>query len=1201
MATMTPYLDAIQAIPGDTPREKFRWIANFIKQQLSAYKNLEDAIDLEKIPKPLVPLIQVQAAVMLNKRDPKNQITYEAIAEALKSEDKLVVSRALKAKNFFNGTNEAITSSKYFFENLFPFVSFNTRIRIIKTLASRLAPKRSTLAEKFFLSIESSYGIKQALPLLYACSESFAYNTIIEKRMVLSRKMVKLFFRKNPDFVVRYLRLSNPKVDLCARKLPSVNIHDFTDFLVALIKTRLDSFAEIYKMHEKDPPKIILSKNNVRAFLKNGREYLEQNTSLFINILPLKNISDNYIEAIFPKIFPDDIKDFNTDKMLNYLKYYRQDRIMKLFLRSYEQVYHTNILKDPDMITVNLLKILHPTERIRQAKIKLKLEAEAHKEREKVVPTWECFLSTEESLPLFEKEICITSDVEERARLVCKMIHCCKINKDYQALLRVLLHLKDKHCNERAWFLSEVFSTLLELYDLPYMGEDCWSILMDIMLHIDVKNDLSAMNSTGVRMIEAAIHCKILRRQPFHELINILVNLKTKNYGDYWNILQKYHKYERMCLEECLNIVSQKYNLDQAPWKEDRVEILFDLCSSIYYFNQVHVNDDTDVKPMAIKNYPWLQQAIEEILSTTKESDIYRIADLQNMCMKYEMDLYVRLWPRAKKIVEIKINGASRLLKRNPQDILDCWEAYLKSCKDNWNKRHAKQFIKSIRWYKGIPITFADQCLKDLTEKKEGACLGILSTLVYGESFSNIIQPLVPTNKTLDVHQTGAKINYNLVQHLVSGIKFANPPVPLEVLERLCQGDYLSMALTALTNVCKRKNVVDVISFATTLSNQRVAVRKHGIRLMCIVASYDQLLTFFQAQWKTEKNQSIREIMFSIVIKLFRIEPGPSTQLLSSRVISAIELQDENICPKILEVINLIPDQYVVDFIQQALNMIDKLENVGLRKEKIEKHTSIMLSHIDATICNHLPEYFIKDLIQRYLFHQNVAVSKNLSKFVVTALLLPAEDTFDDRLKMFSKLFKEAIVKRWNAPDSKHSHFFPVNNGLRNFIDVVTHATCISYSSNKLRLIDEILSVFMATLNPLLDPTSYLLLIFSKEQLSSSSPEHFGSNISRKLNDLVNIFSPDFGFFMVYVLRNMPLSNSFKHYNKIDVDLGIIEGLLDVTTNTSALMAMLLMHSINSNEQWERRDSLMAKITELQLPIIKAMASEIVNKRTPTG
>lgn len=1194
MATPIPYLNAIQTVPGNTPGEKFRWITKFIKQRLSVSNNLED-LESEKIPKSLVPLVQVQAAIMLNKADPTNQRTYEAIAEALKSEDELVVNTALKARNFFNGINETVTNNKYFFENLFSYVSLNTRKRIIKTLALHLAPRNSTLAEQFFLSIDSFYGLEQALPLLLACGEFFVYDTIIDKRIVLSRRMIKLFFRKNPDFVVSYLRLSKPTTISYARKLPSVNIHDFTDFLAALVRTRLDSFVELYEMHEKDPPKIFLSNKSVVAFLKNGREHLERKAKLYIEILPLKNISNCYMEVIFPKLFPDNIRDVNTDDMLRYLKYYREDKKMDLFLKSYRKVYNKDILNDSEKITPNLLEILHPEERIKQARIKLNSKTKAYNESGNIV-TWECFLSTKESLLLFGKEICTASEMEDRARIACKMIHSCKINNDNPSLLKVLTYVRSKHCNERPWFLYEVFKTLLQLYNLPQLGPSYWSILLNMMVRAHVRKDLLALNSVGVKMIEAAIYYKINQNEPFHELIDMLIDLKTTKCRGYWNILQKNHNYERMCLESCLNIVSQKYNSDQPPWKEDRFGILFDLCSSIYYFNQVHVTKTSLIEPMTIKNYPWLLQAIEEILSTIKQSDIYLVADLQNMFMTYEMDLYERFWPRTEKIVEIKISEALKLLKRNPQDILDHWKEYLKACKDNWNKGHTKLFIKAIRWYNEIPIKFAEQCLQDLTEKKEVACLDILSTLVYGETFSKIIEPLIPKNKTLDVDQKDAKTSYNLIQHLTSGIKIANPPVPLSVLSRLCQGDYLPLALSALTNVCKRTNIMDVVSFARMLCGQRVAVRKHGIRLMRIVASRDQLLNFFHMLWKTEENQSIREIMFSIIVKLFQEEPGSSTRLLFSHMISTFALQDEKSCYYVLLTISLVPDQYVVDFIKQTLNMIDRFEKLGLHKDKVAKYTSIMLSQINEPICNLLPENFIKDLIQRYLFHQDPTISKNFNEFVVTVLLLPAENEFDNRLKIFSSFFKETVMRGWSIPNSKIPSLVPNNYALRRFIDVITHT--VSYSSKKLRLIDEILSVFVTSLHPLLDPTSYLLLIFSKTQVNSRTPMEFGYNVSQKLNDLIDIFSPYFVFFITDVLRNMPLSNTFKYYNKIDIDLGIIEGLLEINTTTSALMAAQMLYSINSNEQQERCDLLLEKLMKCKIPPVKALVCEIVNKRS---
>ncbi|XP_068966719.1 uncharacterized protein [Bombus flavifrons] len=1194
MATPTPYLDAIQTVPGDTPGEKFKWIADFVKQQLSVSNNLEDVVEFEKIPKPLVPLIQIQAAIMLNKKDPKNQSTYEAIAEALKSEDELVVNKALKASNFFNGTNESITNSEYFFENIFPYVSLNTRTRIIKTLALHLSSRNSHLAETFFLSVDSFYGLEHALPLLLACGEIFAYNMILEKGMVLSRKMVKLFFRKNPDFVVRYLRLSRPTDYPSARKIPPVNIHDVTDFLAALVKVRLESFAELYEMHEKNPPEILLSNKSVNVFLKNGKQYLERNPKLYIKILPLKNISNNYMEIIFPKLLPDDITDFNTDDMLDYLRYYRQDQKRDLFLRTYQQAYNSSILNNPGKVTANLLEILHPKERIKQAKFKLCAEIGKYKTNENTV-TWECYLATADSLTIFKAEICKTSEMEHRTRLACRMIYSCKINNDDLALIEVLTYLKDKHCNEQSWFLHEVFKTLLKLYNLPKMGEDYWTILINMIECAHVKKNLLALNDVGVKMIEAAIHHKINQNQPFHKLIDMLIDLKTMKCRGYWNILQNYHNYERMCLEECLKAVSQKYNSDQAPWKENRVEILSDLCSSIYYYNQVHVNKTSRIKRMTIKNYPWLLEAIEEILSTIRQSDIYAVAYLQNTFMKHEMDLYERFWPRTKKIVEIEISEALKLLKRNPQDILDHWKEYLNACKDNWKKRHTKHFIKAIRWYKEIPIKFAEQCVQDLTEKKDEICLVILSILVYGDTFTKIIEPLVPTNKTLNTHQTNAKTSYSFIEHLVYGIKLANPPVPLTILNRLFQGDYLQLALTALVNVSRRTNVMDVIPFARMLSSQKSAVRKHGMRLMRVMASRNHLLNFLRTQWKIEENQSFREVIFFIIVKLFQKEPEHPTWLLLSRMMSTLTLQDEKACLMVLSTIKLLPDNYVDDFVKQVLSMIDMLEKLGLHKDKVAHYTSIMLSSIDVGICNLLTENFIKLLIEKYLFHQNQSLSRSLNEFAVNVMLLPEENKFEDRLKIFSNFLRAAIVRGCSLPATKNIHFLSTNISLRRLVDTVTHTAL--RSENKVRLIDEILSVFMSTLHPLLDPTSYLILTFSKAQLVACTPQRFGSDVSDKLLDFIKIFSPHFLFFISDVLRNMPLLDSFRYYSKIDIDLGIIEGLMTTSTIPSVLVAAQLMHSLNTNEQQQRRDRLLIHLMECKLPAVRALVCEIINKR----
>lgn len=1193
----TPYLDAIQSVPGVTLGEKFKWIAGFIKERISECNSLEDVMESEKIPRHLVPLVQVQAAMMMNKKNRADQSTYGAIAEALKSQDEMVVAKALQARSFFDGSNETITNVQYFFENLFPNVSLNTRTRIIKNLSTHLAHKNAPLAEQFFLAVATHYGIEQALPLLIACDESFAYDTIVTRGIVLSRKMVKQMFHKNPDFVVRYLRLSKPNTDPCTRNLHKVNIHDYKDFLAALIKKRTDSFVELYEMHEKRPPCITLSSKCAEAFLKNGREHLQRNPTLYINILPLKLISSSRMESIFVKLFPTNVKKFDTDQMLHYLEYYPQDKKLDLFLTSYQAAYGKSILDDKTKVTANLMKLLPTDERVRQTRIKLEDNPEMFKGVDYHV-CWHCYLPIAESIPQFKDEMSKTTEMECRTIIACKMIYTCKVNNDNQALLDLLTYFNNRHKNEQCWFLMKVFETLSKLYDLPQLGDDYWIILIDMIVRAHVKHDL-VCGYPSILIIEAAIHHRILQNQPIDQMIDILVDLNSRRVTYRWNILVEHPKYERLCLEACINVVSKKYKSEKSPWKEDSVEILYDICKSIYYFNDAHVSKTNRVERMSIKNYPWMLQAVEEMMTGTEQNNvIHVIANFQRLFKIHETDLYERFSSTKEKIVDVQTGAALKLLRNNPEDILTHWKEYLKACQNHWYRRHTKHFVRATRWYKDIPIRFAEQCLQDLTQKKEVNSMIILSMLLHGETFAKLIEPLIPTDKTINIHEKEAKSNYTQMRDIIYGMKIANPPVPLTLIGKLCQGDYLSVALAALTNVCRRTNVMDVVVFARMLANQRVSVRKHGIRLMRMVAARDQLYSFLDDQWKSEQNHSLREILFDMVTQLFRNDTVPATWSLLIQVISTMTEKDELSFTRVPSLVNVVPNEYVVEFEMLVFKMIDKLEAEGVVPWRIVIHVRSLLSTIDAAIYNLLPENFIKELIRRYLFHQELTVSSSACEFVITGLLLPGKDKFDERMRFFSDVFTEAIKNGWNKPHPKKSRFYPVNNAVHRFHDRVVHAILLSETDVeiKLRLIDGILSMFLSLLSPQMDAMSYLLLVYSKEVACSKTPIEFGTRIGQKLPELVEIFSSLFIFYMADVMNYILDFKVFKDYSMNDKLLGVIEGLMEIESIEATLMGVKLIRLIMPNDNMDRYEVLMMKFSKHDHPVIKSIVCDIINK-----
>ncbi|XP_017795532.1 PREDICTED: uncharacterized protein LOC108576967 [Habropoda laboriosa] len=1194
MVLQTPYLDAIQAVPGATLSEKFRWLAGFIKQRISECNSLEDVVESEKIPRHLAPLVQVQAAMMMNKKNRADQSTYGAIAEALKSKDEIVVTKALQARSFFDGSNKAITNVQYFFENLFPYVSLNTRTRIIKNLSIHLAPKNSDLAKEFFVAVASCYGIEQALPLLLACNETFAYDTVVKRRIILSRKLVKQIFRKNPDFVVRYLRLSKPNTDPYVRNLHKVDIYDYRDFLAALVKKRTDSFVELYEMHKKQPPSMTLSSKCAEAFLKNGREHLQRNPKLYIKILPLKLISSSRMESIFVKLFPKDAKSFDTNEMLNYLKYYPQDKKVDFFLKSYQEVYGTSILDDKNKITLNLMGILPVEERVRQARIKLESSPDLFVGLDYHL-CWYCYLPIEESMPRLKDDMAKTTEMEYRSVIACKMIFTCKVNNDDQALLEVLTYFKNRHKNEQIWFLMKVFETLLKHYDLPQLGREYWEILTEMIVRAHVKQDLYG-NSNGLRMVENAIHHNILQNQPIDRMIDILVDINSRRSTNYWNILVEHPKYERLCLESCLNVVSQKYKSDKSPWKEDRMGILYDLCSSIYYFNDIHVSKTSRVERMSIKNYPWLIHAVGEIASSTEPKNAHIVGKLQQLLKIHESDLYERFWFTEKKIANVETGEALKLLRRNPEDILSHWTEYLKACQDTWSRGHTKRFVKATRWYNDLPMKFVGQCLQDLTQKKNARSVDILAMLLHGETFTKIIEPLIPNDKTIDIHNEEAQSNYDLILSIIYGMKVANPPVPLTLIGKLCEGDYLSVALAALINVCRRTNVMDVVVFARTLANQRVSVRKHGIRLMHMVAARDQLYNFLHTQWKSEQNHSIREILFKMVIQLFKNDPVPTTWSLIVQVISSLTLKDEVSFTGVSSMVNVVPDEYVVEFEKLVLSTIDKFQAEGISQWRCVIHTRTMLSNIDAAVCNLLPDDFIKELITRFLFHQEIEVSRSASVFVITGLLLPTRDNFDERMKIFSSAFTEAVKTGWNVPHPQRPRFYPVNHTVHEFMSQVVRTVSSSLSEAELPLIDGMLSTFLSLLSPQMDAMSYLLLVYTREMLFSKTPKEFGTRIGGKLPELVNIFSSLFIFYMADNLRYILSLNTFKDYTKNDVFLSVTEGLMEVETIEAALIGVQMLRLCISKDNAEKYDKLVTTFSKHDHPVIKSIVCDIINR-----
>lgn len=1157
-----PYLRAIQKIPGDTAGEKLSYIGRLALHQTSR--------DLEQFPSELLPILHVEIAIRKKR--------HEDITLALKCEDSTIINRALKASWFFDGSYKEIVDVTYFCERLFPYVSVNTRTRIVHALACRLSGKDPIFAQQMFTAVLSIYNIQTAYPLIVACDEAFTYKTIVEKQLVLPLKIAEKIFRKNPDLIVRFLKLLKP--DATERTPFEIDINRYKYFLPKLIKKRLETFVELVEKHKTNPLNIVLSDTCTKIFLKEAQQHLIKKPLLYIHMLPLKRINEDLMQSIFPGLLPAEISSFDTNTMLDYLEYYPRDKKYDFLCKSYKNKYHVDLLDETKNVTPALLQLLPVEERIKQAIIKIKkqnLEKITYNADYKTA--WICYLPINEAIPVIKEKINKTPNESDRLNLILQMIYACKINEDDVALFDTLTYFLNRHKNENSWIFERMFDNLLEIYDVPHLNEKQVSRILDIVRLFYVKNGFASKE-----ILTAIIHFKLIHNMPIEELINMFVenNLWYTNF----NILKEYPQYERQCIVTFANVIKKRSFKDLQDKRNSYCRFVV----TIYDFNDRCKKSHVKIEEITIRDYSWL---MNDIFEAIRSKDSWNMKDvLKDVLQKNEPELYRSWFPE--HIANVTSGAALALLKRDLQNILDNWEKYLEDCMNNYYLKHVQHFVRTTRWYKDLPIKFADRCMNYMYDKnmdKISSSVVILAILLRGDVVTKLIDPLIPTETTVDTSHPNAKYNYGIVRNLPLSMRLSNPPVPLDLIVSLCKGDYLSIALMTLTNVSRRTSLPKVISIVQKLMSMRVSTRKHGIRLMYLIASGRELTDFLQKTWVTENHHSVRQVLFKAFQNFFLRKSNPETWSLYCQAMSTLILKDEGLLSE-MKLFPEIPNEYIAKYLELWLKTIDDLQEMGLDVQKTNKYVANCLETLTASVFNLLSEEFTENILRRFLFHIDTDVSEAARRFTISYILSEDKDKHTARIKVFADVLHNAVTTCWDVPHPKKLRFYPVNKAVRLFVEdfVVGYIdkACFNKSINP-EIIDNMQTIFLSVLSPKQDARSYLMFVYAKKlQDCISTKTSFGLKLGQQLHELTKVFSSLMVSFMTEFLKYF-LSRVYKRSDLEEANLSVIEGLVEAGNTDSCFMAVTMLPSTIQMKYVARYDRLIEKFRQMKEPIVTVL------------
>ncbi|XP_012262909.2 uncharacterized protein LOC105690015 [Athalia rosae] len=1183
----SPYLEALRSVAGDTPGEKQKTINEIAKKLATVESGGIVDPEVPDIPELLRPLVRVEVAKILHR--------YDEIIEALKSEDLSVVTRALQAKWFFDGSEDAPVNAKYFADKVFHEISLFARLKVIKNLGLYL--KNPRIAADFFTATCELYGVEQALPLLPACGEDFAFQNIMEKKILLSSRMVRTLYRKYPKLVIKYLMQSERQSENI-RTRDKIKLSAYADFYSEISNEHFEEFMKICSIEKS--LKVKLGKRASKTLVKKRPDLVVDNPKKYLEIVPLKllaqKLSSDDFKKMFKNLFPEDKNDFDYAKLMDCSKFLKNDEDkVKLIRDTFREVYGEDVIHCKNLINRKLMQSLPPTDRIKVARMRLEEDKDWHVYDPEY--SWRCYLPTEESIPAIIREIAKTSDATQRGEFLKHLIFTCRVNDDREALIKVLKYVYDRHKNDQKYIIQKFLSSLQKSFALSKLTSAHWEILNNFIKRAEIVNDFDNAIQTYLNLLESAIGYCELNDLPADDYVRTFVSRKISWCYQRWNILRDNADLERKYLKIFIDALPEQYPFDDEVWKKD--ETVRCIAWSLWEFNERHAPPNGGEKKFSVADYPWILEKLEEFMEE-KLDERYLQKSMLAEQKKNEPEIYVRWIKRLKNFWEFGEDVISDVFKETPERVLANYKECFKELSDVYQlgPKLTRIIVKS-KSYRELGIKFYGEALENYANpEKSKITIAILALLTDGETFAKIIESHVPTEDTIDIEDPGARDKYKLVPVITSNLGKVNPPVSLEIVGNFCAGDYLQLALCSLSKISCKIPVSKVIGFAAALTDGKVSAIKQGIRMIYEVGTREEVDARLGELWNLQKHASVRGVLFKKIFHAFSRRPDPRSWALLKGCLDGLNAADEAEVFKILETqIYAVPKDYLRDYVAAALGALKMMEEKAEDPDTYVDRACDLLKAIDPHMAEALPEEFCRNLMRRYLFvfQFNNVVFEAGRDFAINCYLLGSKSYDESRLNFFLGYLRDSINEHWDEPAPKRTKFFPMNFMVNQFLTYLcdqADRTC------DVRIFESFLGIFKTVLKPHQEPVSFTELFYFVDYRNSESPREFGEIVARHLPELVGYFSPECVISLSNRLSEFLGKHNWKDFaNNEENALMVIDRLAETGDIRCSFFAANMLSGNTAKKFDGYRNRVIQNLYKLEHPGISA----ILNERLRSG
>ncbi|KAJ3658700.1 hypothetical protein Zmor_010425 [Zophobas morio] len=529
----------------------------------------------------------------------------------LKEGNYVFVSKIAKQDWFFKEVLIDVPADQLVNEIL-PCMSFSVRMKILRKLS------RFSQSEKFdeiFDALVTRYGIYLASPFIIGCSPEKIRQILLDYPAKLTSKQLKILYSKDPQLIDFYFTATNTSSHIYGY----TNLIKFLYFndhaLFDILKNKYN-ISMLIRLGRRATKKFVMLKKdeiiknpykfdyiNIKAvFRKIGRDSVQ----LFRNALPEQ----------FPGCLIDSIWPFNS---------FPEKYHYSLFIKIFQDHYKIRLVDYPNIISEKLLKLI-PDNVERSALAKVLVDT-GHDEYLK-------YLLIEDSVPLIKEIINVTSDIEERGKLIKYLIETCHINNSIDALLEVMKYFCFRHKNDDLDVHLQFINNIERHFDFRKFTEEMWATLNEFLAIHMLKFDECQSTYEKIQTMPLAsinLGISVSQRLSYLEFLfkkNMAIDELIKEYFTTYLEFPKYRDYdkdfEKYFLLFCINNIHEtdrsenfKYlliceiNRWNSAYKEDQLS-LYDFPILVHTFNSI-------IRSKQMKQYPCVFDAFRMKIFTQKK------------------------------------------------------------------------------------------------------------------------------------------------------------------------------------------------------------------------------------------------------------------------------------------------------------------------------------------------------------------------------------------------------------------------------------------------------------------------------------------------------------------------------------------------------------------------------------------------------